>query len=105
METSDLADNALMQLGKILKKKLQDNDVMVTELSRATKVPLQTLHNWLAGQKPRDIDQVKRVADHFGVSINNLCFGEIEKANRELTDFRDEILAGVFEVVIRKPKR
>ena len=105
MYPSNLTDKGLMQIGKILKKKLQDEDLKVTELSRATKVPLQTLHNWLSGQKPRDIDQVKRVADHFGVSINNLCFGEIEKSNRELADFKDEIMAGVFEVIIRKPRR
>lgn len=105
MDPKNLADNITMQLGKILKKKLQEQDLKVTELSRATKVPLQTLHNWLVGQKPRDIDQVKRVADYFGVSLNYLCFGEIEKANRNLEDFKDEILAGTFEVVIRKPRK
>lgn len=105
MDPINLTDNITMQLGKILKKKLQEQDLKVTELSRATKVPLQTLHNWLVGQKPRDIDQVKRVADYFGVSLNYLCFGEIEKANRNLEDFKDEILAGTFEVVIRKPRK
>ena len=94
-----------MQLGKILKKKLHDEEIKITVLSKATRVPLQTLHNWLAGQKPRDIDQVKRVSDYLGVSLNYLCFGEIEKTNRDFSEFREEILAGVFEVVIRKPKK
>lgn len=105
METRPPTDNLLMQLGKVLKKKLHENNVKITDLSKATRVPVQTLHNWLTGQKPRDIDQVKRVADHFGVSLNYLCFGEIEKANKDLSEFRDEILAGVFEVVIRRPRK
>jgi len=100
-----LADNILMILAKMLKKELQENGVKVTELSKATRVPLQTIHNWLAGQKPRDIDQVKRVADHLGITMDYLCFGEIERTNRDLAEFRDEILAGVFEVVIRRPRK
>lgn len=100
-----MTDNILMKLDKILKAKLHENGVKVIDLSKATRISEQTLHNWLAGQKPRNIEQVKKVADHFGVSLNYLCFGEIEKANKDLTEFRDEVLAGVFEVVIRRPKK
>ena len=105
MNAGPMADNISMKLDKILKAQLYESGAKVTALSKATRVPLQTLHNWLAGQKPRDIDQVKRVADHFGVSLNYLCFGEIERTDKDLKDFREEILAGVFEVVIRKPRK
>jgi transcriptional regulator with XRE-family HTH domain len=102
--TLNLTDMIAMKLDKVLKSKLQKRGVKITQLSKATKVPLQTLHNWLSGQKPRDIDQVKRVADYFGVSINSLCFDEIEKTSRDLKDFKEEILVGNFEVILRRPK-
>ena len=91
-----------MKLSQVLKANLDKKRIKITELSKATKIPVQTLHNWLAGQKPRDIEQVKKVADFFGISINKLCFDEIEHTNRDISEFREGLLSGVFEVVIRK---
>ena len=92
-----------MELKKILKKLIKENGLTIVGLSRATKVPLQTLHGWLQGNEPKSLKQVKMVADFFQVDLDYLCFG-IEKKSKNITDYQDEINAGVFEVVLRRIK-
>ena len=92
-----------MKLGEMIKKLMNENDITLSQLSRATDIPRQTLDNWVSGQEPRSLDQLKRVADYFDVSIDYICFGA-EKTDKQLTDYNDEINAGVFEVVLRRVK-
>lgn len=93
-----------MVLKSKLNKLLKQHDFTIAQLSRATSVPRQTLDNWLAGQEPRSLKQVKKVATHFGISIEQLCFGE-EMTKPSIEDFGEEINAGVFEVVLRRVKK
>lgn len=93
-----------MELKSILKKLIQENGITITNLSKKTKIPLQTLHGWLQGSEPKSLRQVKKVADFFEVDLDYLCFG-IEPKKQDLTDFKDEINAGVFEVVLRRTKK
>jgi transcriptional regulator with XRE-family HTH domain len=101
-----------MKLATQLRQCIKVRGVSVTALAKATKVPTQTLHNWLAGSKPRDFDQVKRVADYFGVSLDELTYGvpakqpeSLQSSRNPIQELRDEINAGVFEVILRKVKR
>lgn len=74
-------------------------------LARASSTPKQTLADWLAGASPKDLRAVKRVADALSVSVDALCFVDLQSSN--LTEFErrfDEINAGRFEVVLRKIK-
>lgn len=94
-----------MQLKSILRKLLKERGIPISYLSSATRVPQQTLHNWLSGTEPRSLTQVKKVADFFGVSLDYICFGiEIDK-NQKIENYQDEINAGIFEVVLRRIKR
>lgn len=100
-----LSENIGMELAHVLKRLMQERDLSISQLSRQAKIPVQTLHNWLNNQKPKDINQVKKVADFFSVSIDFLCFGVEPRtitATPPLKDFENEIYAGVFEVVLRK---
>lgn len=90
-----------MKIALTLKGLLAEKDINVSQLSRATKVARQTIDNWLSGQEPRSIKQVKMVADYFDVTVDELCFGKHEKKN-VLESFEDEINAGIFEVILRK---
>jgi len=65
-----------MRLFLNMKYLLKKYEMSVTKLSKKSKVPTQTLHNWLSGVKPKDICQIKNVADVFGVSVDDLCFAE-----------------------------
>lgn len=94
----------LMELKVILKRLIKDKGITITHLSRHTKVPLQTIHGWLQGSEPKNIKQVKAVADYLDVDLDFLCFGIKSKRTNSIEEFQDEINAGVFEVVLRRVK-
>lgn len=96
--------NREMELKTILKKLIKDKGVTITALAKKTKVPLQTIHGWLQGSEPKNLRQVKKVADFFEVDLDYLCFG-IEPKKTNITDYADEINAGIFEVVLRRIKK
>lgn len=97
---------ASMQLDKQLKLLLKQKDVTVAQLARKVGVSSKTIYNWLSGQHPKDIEAVKKVADHFKVSLDFICYGESPAArNTQIEKFEDEINAGVFEVVLRRVKK
>lgn len=89
-----------------LKRLLRERDITVAQLSRATKIPPQTLNNWLSGQEPRKLSQVKLVADYFNVTMDQLLYEVVITENKNpISDFSNEINAGVFEVVLRRIKK
>ena len=94
-----------MVLKTVLKRSIKDRGITITHLSRATRVPLQTLHGWLQGSEPKSLRQVKAVADYLEVDLNYLCFGEQIKQQNKLEEFGNEINAGIFEVVLRRIKK
>lgn len=95
-----------MELKTILKKLIKEKGISIIHLSRATKVPLQTLHGWLHGSEPKSIHQVKKIADYFEVDLDYLCFGIKPKLiKNKIEELQDEINAGIFEVVLRRVKK
>lgn len=103
--TLNIDRNTVVKLQETLRKLISSNGITITHLSRATKVPLQTMHGWLQGVAPKNISQVKKVADYFKITIDELCFGTKVKSDKDfLNKFENEINAGVFEVVLRRVK-
>ncbi len=94
-----------MVLKTILKSLVKDRGITIAHLSRATKIPLQTVHGWLHGSEPKSVRQLKVVANYLEVDLDYLCFGVEPKSSKTLEDHRDEINAGVFEVVLRRIKK
>ena len=95
-----------MVLKTILKRLIKEKGISVTHLSRATKVPLQTLHGWLNGSDPRNLRQVKAVADYLEVDLDYLCFGIKPKTHsHKIEEYEDEIVTGIYEVVLRRIKK
>ena len=93
-------------LAQNLKRLLKDKDLTVAQLSRATKVPSQTLNNWLSGLEPRSMSQVKTIAQFLKLTLDELAYGEIKvKDENKLEQYSDEIYAGMFEVVLRRIKK
>lgn len=96
----------IMELKTVLKKLIKERGSPVTHVARVTKVPLQTLHGWLQGSEPKNLRQVKAVADYFEVDLDYLCFGiKPKNESNKIERFEDEINAGIFEVVLRRVKR
>lgn len=93
-----------MKLKDQLKTLIESERLTISRLSKETKIPVQTLHNWIAGMEPRSLKQVRKVADYFEVSIDYLCFGIEPKSKESLGDFEEEIFAGKFDVILRRAK-
>lgn len=99
----------LMNLDRNLNYLLKLNKIKLSDLSVSTKIPKQTLHNWLYGAEPKNILQVKKAAECFKVSIEDLCFSDLEKGSKNKPEdnfkkYHEEINAGVFEVILRRVK-
>lgn len=93
-------------LAQNLKQQLKDREMTVAQLSRLTKIPAQTINNWMAGLEPRNMSQVKSVAKFLGLTLDELAYGEVPTPSStvKLKDYENEIYAGVFEVVLRRKK-
>ena len=95
-----------LTLSKNLKILLKDHDLSVPKLSSMVGISNQTISNWLGGQKPRNLEQVKAVSDFFDITLDELCFGEdLDTAKNTIDKHCEEINAGVFEVVLRRVKK
>lgn len=92
-----------MILNKVLRKTLAERNLKVSQLSRATGISVQTLHNWMAGQAPRKIDQVKQVADHLNLSLDYLLYGK--QAPESAETLREQIDAGIYRVILIPEKK
>lgn len=98
-----------MNLKKQLRFYLDLHELSAAQLARKSNVPKQSLSGWLAGSNPRDVRQVKKVADALGITLDNLMFGsgtdESSQRNADLSSLLgDEWIGGVFEVKFRRVK-
>lgn len=92
-----------------LKLYLERLDLTAAQLSRKAGVSQQVLSTWLQGGEPRKMDQVKKVADALGTTVDNLCFGDGLKGEEKSLNLDeilgDEWISGLFEVKLRRVKR
>lgn len=107
MNTTTVVAMNSMKLSKRLKELIKIEDITVAQLSRHTGIPAKTLYKWIDGQSPRKIEQVKKVASFFNITLDELCFGPKEKLNNQLflKDYEEEILSGNFDVILRRTKK
>jgi hypothetical protein len=86
-------------LKRRLKRLLEQHGLTAARLARRSGVPKQVLSLWLAGTEPRKLSHIKRVAQCFGLTVDELCFGERVSPSRD-----DEWIEGVFEGRVRRVK-
>jgi len=87
---------------------MERKSLTASELGRRAKVSKQTLSNWLAGKTPRDLHQLKRVADVLGVTVDQLLYDA--RGSTKNTDIQSLIeegqpIRGLFEVEIKMVKK
>lgn len=76
---------------KILKNQFKDKNL--SELSRTLEIPRSVLADWLDGREPslKNLDYLKRIADHIGISLDELLTGETQvKKMLSAVTFEDE---------------
>jgi transcriptional regulator with XRE-family HTH domain len=96
-----------MTLKKQLRLFLERHGMTAAQLARESGVAKQSISGWLAGNNPRDIRQLKKVADIFKTTVDCLMFGN-GISNDELKDasiaalLGEEWVGGTFEIKIRR---
>lgn len=95
-----------MKLKACLIRLLEIHDMTAASLSRKSGVPKQTISDWLAGRKPRDLEQVRKVAQVFQMTVDELCFeGQRSDASSLInSSIGSDWITGIFEIKIRRVK-
>lgn len=97
-----------MKLNQTLMQLCKGKGWSLSRLSRASGVPVQTLHGWTMGRKGVRLDQLKKVADTLEVSLYRLAFGEPDPHELQGTEILKELFTGDVRVTlhrIERPKR
>jgi len=90
--------------GERLEKLCKDRGISINELSRRIGVSSKTVHTWVGknGSTPRRPDDLKKLCDFFGVSLEFLVFGEDRSENIEALFSKSEVHTGLYEITIKR---
>jgi transcriptional regulator with XRE-family HTH domain len=114
VKRSTLLENSPIDLKMNLKNQLRyfldQREMSASQLAKKAKVPKQSLSGWLSGSNPRDVRQVKRVADVLGVTVDHLLFGNgTDLGKQRVTELEallgDGWIAGLFEIRFRRVRK
>ncbi len=98
-----------MRLAENLSLLVKRQNISVSSLAKKTNIPNQTIHNWINGYNPQNIDHLKQIANFFNVTIDQLCFSSIDEIESDhsdpITHYTEEINAGLFEVILRRTNK
>lgn len=92
--------NELM-INKVLKTLMKENGETLVSLAKATGVPKSTISEWLGNRSPNPVQAVK-VANHFGVSLHFLLFGEDDKQDPIQKIIKEDFFKGTFEITVKR---
>jgi transcriptional regulator with XRE-family HTH domain len=93
-----------MRFCENLKKAMKEHNINQKKLSLKLGLPVSTLHGWLNGVAPKNISDIKKVATIFGLTVDQLCFDEINTTNPDKSVIREEKVVaqfGTVELVLR----
>jgi len=72
---------SIMNIAKNLEKYLKAEDISLNEFSKRISISPSTIHGWLNGVPPKNLNDLKKVAEYFNVTLDELCFGEVKKGH------------------------
>lgn len=90
-----------LKIKNILRELMNQRGETLKSLSISSGVPKSTISDWMSNRTPNPI-QAARVAQHLGVSLHYLLFGNEDPKNEDPTVFQKNILSGVFEIEIKR---
>lgn len=73
---------AQLKIRPVIQRELLKRGWSYRRLSEMTGVPVSTLNQWANGSRPRDLHGLARVAQVFGMTLEELLFGS-EKGNKK----------------------
>lgn len=86
-------------MDKNLKKILTKNRLTLKSLSTEVGIPASTIHGWMNGVPPKNLHEVKKIADFFGLTVDDLCFGSLEEVKKHKEKVVGEL--GGVELILR----
>jgi transcriptional regulator with XRE-family HTH domain len=87
-----------VKFAKNLKRLTKEKGLKITTLASKARINISTLHNYFNGVIPSHIISIKRIADYFDITIDQLLFEMIDK---EKIEESEEL---TFEISIKKLK-
>ena len=98
-----LPNRPLMRLKTNLKLLLDAKGYKTSQVARLSGVPPQRLSDWLAGAQVRNIDQLKKVCEVLGVTLDAIMFSDNPTSSNHTTATHVDLgQEQVFEVKIRR---
>ncbi len=94
-----------MKLGSQLKTYCKQKGWSLTKLSKASSVPVATIHGWVHGRTHPDLSQLKKVAEALEVSPHLLAFGVSDPYEIPADEILKELFTGDLRVSIQKIER
>jgi transcriptional regulator with XRE-family HTH domain len=88
-----------IKLAQNLNQQMIRNKLSLTKLARTVGLNKSTLHNYCNGVVPSNIDSLKKIADLFGMSIDELVYG---KKQVEPGRFHIEGLPGLYDIRVKR---
>ena len=73
-------------LKKNLDHFLNKSGISASKLAARISVPKTKVNNWTAGVAPRDLNQLKKLADFMQTTIDALVFTDLEVSNTSKND-------------------
>lgn len=88
-----------IKLAKNLNKLAREKNLKISTIAYKVGMSQSTLHSYFNGVEPKSMVALKKVADYFDVSIDELIFGDSENQNpnREL-----DLSKYRFEIIVRE---
>jgi transcriptional regulator with XRE-family HTH domain len=87
------------EMDKNLRQILALKNISLKSLSEEVGIPASTIHGWLNGVPPKNVHEIKKIADYFGLTVDALCFGRTDIPR--LSDERVLAEIGNVELVLR----
>jgi transcriptional regulator with XRE-family HTH domain len=96
----------VMELDKNLKNLMTAKNLKLAHLAKSVGIPKSTIHGWINGARPRDIIELNKVANFFGLNVHELCFGKDIKKTNVKNVKEEEVISrlGEIELVLRRVK-
>ncbi|MBY0315656.1 MAG: helix-turn-helix domain-containing protein [Bdellovibrionales bacterium] len=93
-----------IKIGKVLSALMGKQRYSLKALSKATGVPASTLGEWVNNRTPKNPVHTQKVAQHLGVSMHFLLFGEEDRQEPITKIMTEDFFKGTFEISIKRVK-
>lgn len=86
-------------LAENLRRLAKEREISAVSLAAKTNSNKSTVHNYFTGSLPQTVMTLKKIADFFGVELDDLVFKEISSSFKKE---RFSQLEGRYELIIKK---